>query len=288
MELLLTQVLNALVYSMILFLLSAGLSLIFGLMNVINMAHGSFFMLGAYAGFTIAAWTGNFWLAAMIAPLPAAALGALIERLFIRPLHGRSPFDLVLLTFGFTFVFTDLAKLIWGTDIHSLPPPDVLHGSVTILGAAFPVFRLFLISIGLGLALLLWLVLDRSRFGAMVRAGVDDGAMAQGLGINVPLLFTGVFVIGTGLAAFAGVVAGPVIGVYPGMDIDVLIPAFIVIVIGGMGSLRGAFYASLLIGAADTFGKAYLPGAATFLIYVLMIVVLLVRPAGLFGITQGH
>jgi len=288
MDYLVTQALNALVYSMILFLLSAGLSLIFGLMNVINMTHGSFFMLGAYIGFAIAVSTGNFWLAAMVAPLPAAALGALIERLFIRPLYKRSPFDQVLLTFGFTFIFIDLVKLIWGTDIHSLPPPELLQSSVLIFGAAFPAFRLFLIGMGLSLGLLLWLVLDRSRFGAMVRAGVDDGAMAQGLGINVPLLFTTVFVVGTGLAAFAGVVAGPVIGIYPGMDIDVLIPAFIVIVVGGMGSLRGAFYASVLIGAADTFGKAYLPSAATFLIYVLMIVVLLVRPAGLFGISQSR
>src|SRR6476661_8690603 len=231
MEFVVAQLLNGLVYGMLLFLMAAGLSLIFGLMNVVSLAHGSFFMLGAFFGLSIYQFTGSFWLALVLAPVPVAAIGIVMELVFMRPLYRRGHMDQVLLTFGFTFVF-----------------------------------------------------LDRSRIGAMVRAGVDDAAMAAGLGANIPLLFTGIFGAGVALAALGGVAAGPVLGLYPGMDTEILIPAFIVIVIGGMGSLRGAFIGSLLIGEIDTFGKAYFPSLALFLIYLVMAVVLLVRPQGLFGI----
>jgi branched-chain amino acid transport system permease protein len=284
MEFVVAQLLNGLVYGMLLFLMAAGLSLIFGLMNVVSLAHGSFFMLGAFFGLSIYRFTGSFWLALVLAPIPVAALGIAMELLFMRPLYRRGHMDQVLLTFGFTFVFFDLVQAVWGRVIVRLPAPEILQGTTQIGLGVFSSYRLFLIALGFAMALLLWLFLDRSRIGAMVRAGVDDAAMAAGLGANIPLLFTGIFGAGVALAALGGVAAGPVLGLYPGMDTEILIPAFIVIVIGGMGSLRGAFIGSLLIGEADTFGKAYFPSLALFLIYLVMAVVLLVRPQGLFGI----
>src|SRR6516162_6603738 len=288
MEFLLAQLLNGLVYGMLLFLTAAGLSLIFGLMNVVSLAHGSFFMLGAFVGLTIFELTHNFWIAFLLAPIPVAVLGIAMELLFMRPLYRRGHMDQVLLTFGFTFVFFDLVQAVWGRVIVRLPAPEALQGTTQIGLGVFSTYRLFLIGFGFAIALLMWLFLERSRLGAMVRAGVDDAAMAAGLGGNIPALFTSLFGAGVALAALGGVAAGPVLGLYPGMDTEILIPAFIVIVIGGMGSLRGAFVGSLLIGIADTFGKAYLPNLALFLIYLLMAIVLLVRPQGMFGIAHSH
>jgi branched-chain amino acid transport system permease protein len=284
MDLLVAQLLNGLVYGVLLFLMAAGLSLIFGLMNVVSLAHGSFFMLGAYLGLSIFRATGSFWLALVLAPIPVVAAGVVIERLFMRPLYRRGHMDQVLLTFGFTFVFLDLVQTIWGRSVQRLAVPDALQGTMQIGPGVFSAYRLFLIGFGFAIALLLWLFLERSRTGAMVRAGVDDAQMAAGLGGNIPALFSGMFGFGVALAALGGVAAGPILSLYPGMDAEILIPAFIVIVIGGLGSLRGAFVGSLLIGIADTFGKAYLPSLALFLIYLAMILVLLVRPQGLFGI----
>jgi branched-chain amino acid transport system permease protein len=284
MEFFIAQLLNGLVYGVLLFLMAAGLSLIFGLMNVVSLAHGSFFMLGAFFGLSIARFTGSFWWALVLAPIPAMVLGIVMEVLFMRPLYRRGHMDQVLLTFGFTFVFFDLVQAVWGRVIVRLPAPESLQGTTQIGLGVFSTYRLFLIGFGFAIALLMWLFLERSRLGAMVRAGVDDAAMAAGLGGNVPALFTSLFGAGVALAALGGVAAGPVLGLYPGMDTEILIPAFIVIVIGGMGSLRGAFIGSLLIGEIDTFGKAYFPSLALFLIYVVMALVLLVRPQGLFGI----
>ncbi len=284
MDLLVAQLLNGLVYGVLLFLMAAGLSLIFGLMNVVSLAHGSFFMLGAYLGLSIFRATGSFWLALTLAPIPVVVIGLAIERLFLRPLYRRGHMDQVLLTFGFTFVFLDLVQTVWGRSVQRLPVPEILQGTMHIGAGVFSAYRLFLIAFGFAIALLLWLFLERSRIGAMVRAGVDDAQMAAGLGGNIPALFSGMFGFGVALAALGGVAAGPILSLYPGMDAEILIPAFIVIVIGGLGSLRGAFAGSLLIGIADTFGKAYLPSLALFLIYLAMILVLLVRPQGLFGI----
>ncbi len=284
MEFLIAQLLNGLVYGMLLFLMAAGLSLIFGLMNVVSLAHGSFFMLGAFFGLAIFEVTHSFWLALILSPIPTGVLGIAMELMFMRSLYRRGHMDQVLLTFGFTFVFFDIVQSVWGRTARSLPPPDILRGVTEIGFGVFSAYRLFLIGLGFALAFLLWLFLERSRLGAMVRAGVDDSTMAAGLGGNIPALFTGIFGAGVALAALGGVAAGPVLGLYPGMDTEILIPAFIVIVIGGMGSLRGAFLGSLLIGEADTFGKAYLPSMALFLIYLVMLIVLLVRPHGLFGI----
>jgi branched-chain amino acid transport system permease protein len=284
MEVFVAQLLNGLVYGVLLFLIAAGLSLIFGLMNVVSLAHGSFFMLGAYFGLSIFRITGSFWWALVLAPIPVIAIGVLMELLFLRPLYRRGHLDQVLLTFGFTFVFLDLVQTLWGRTVLRLPVPDALQGTVQIGLGVFSAYRLCLIGFGFAIALLLWLFLERSRIGAMVRAGVDNAVMAAGLGANIPALFTGIFGLGVALAALGGIAAAPVIGLYPGMDSEILIPAFIVIVIGGMGSLRGAFVGSLLIGIADTFGKAYFQSIALFLIYLAMTAVLLIRPQGLFGI----
>jgi branched-chain amino acid transport system permease protein len=284
MGLFVAQLLNGLVYGVLLFLMAAGLSLIFGLMNVVSLAHGSFFMLGAFLGLSIFKITGNFWLALILGPIPVIVLGILMELLFLRPLYRRGHMDQVLLTFGFTFVFLDLVQTLWGRTVLRLPAPEALQGTVQIGLGVFSTYRLFLIGFGAAIALLLWLFLERSRIGAMVRAGVDNAVMAAGLGANIPALFTGIFGFGVALAALGGIAAAPVLGLYPGMDTEILIPAFIVIVIGGMGSLRGAFVGSLLIGIADTFGKAYFQSVALFLIYLAMIAVLLIRPQGLFGI----
>jgi branched-chain amino acid transport system permease protein len=284
MEVFVAQLLNGLVYGVLLFLIAAGLSLIFGLMNVVSLAHGSFFMLGAFFGLSIFRITGSFWLALILAPIPVIVLGVLMELLFLRPLYRRGHLDQVLLTFGFTFVFLDLVQTLWGRTVLRLPVPPALQGTVQIGLGVFSEYRLFLIGFGFTIALLLWLFLERSRIGAMVRAGVDNAVMAAGLGANIPALFTGIFGLGVALAALGGIAAAPVFGLYPGMDSEILIPAFIVIVIGGMGSLRGAFVGSLLIGVADTFGKAYFQSIALFLIYLAMTAVLLIRPQGLFGI----
>ena len=284
MEVFVAQLLNGLVYGVLLFLIAAGLSLIFGLMNVVSLAHGSFFMLGAYFGLSIFKITGSFWWALVLAPIPVIALGVLMELLFLRPLYRRGHLDQVLLTFGFTFVFLDLVQTLWGRTVLRLPAPPSLQGTVQIGLGVFSAYRLCLIGFGFAIALLLWLFLERSRIGAMVRAGVDNAVMAAGLGANIPALFTGIFGFGVALAALGGIAAAPVLGLYPGMDSEILIPAFIVIVIGGMGSLRGAFVGSLLIGIADTFGKAYFQSIALFLIYLAMTAVLLIRPQGLFGI----
>jgi branched-subunit amino acid ABC-type transport system permease component len=283
MGFLIAQALNGLVYGALLFLLSAGLSLIFGLMNVVNITHGSFYMLGAFFALALVHWTGSFWLALLIAPLLVALIGMTIEVGFIRPLYRRHHLDQVLLTFGFTLVFYDLVQTFGGPEIHTLPIPELLRGSVAIFGNPMPVYRLFLIALGFGVGGLLWLMIDRSRVGAMVRAGVDDANMAAGIGINVGALFTAIFAIGAALAGLAGVAAGPELGVYTGMDVEILIPAFVVIVIGGMGNLRGAFVGSLIVAEADTFGKVYLPDMAMFLTYLVMIAVLLVLPDGIFG-----
>jgi branched-chain amino acid transport system permease protein len=284
MEVFVAQLLNGLVYGVLLFLIAAGLSLIFGLMNVVSLAHGSFFMLGAFFGLSIFKITGSFWLALVLAPIPVVVLGVSMELLFLRPLYRRGHLDQVLLTFGFTFVFLDLVQTLWGRTVLRLPVPDALQGTVQIGLGVFSAYRLCLIGFGFAIALLLWLFLERSRIGAMVRAGVDNAVMAAGLGANIPALFTGIFGLGVALAALGGIAAAPVLGLYPGMDSEILIPAFIVIVIGGMGSLRGAFVGSLLIGIADTFGKAYFQSIALFLIYLAMTAVLLIRPQGLFGI----
>jgi len=277
------QALNGLSYGVLLFLLSVGLTLIFGMLDVVNLAHGSFYMLGAYAGLATIAATGNFWLALIVAPLAVGMIGAVMERLVLRPLYPRSPLDQVLLTFGFIYLFEDLVKWIWGGRIRSIPPPDVFAHSVNVLGATVPSYRLFVIVFGVVMALLLWLLVERTRLGSIIRAGVYDAEMAAGLGINVPLVFTAVFAFGAALGGLSGVIAGPIQSASPPMGAGILVPALIVVVVGGLGSLKGSLAGSLIIGQAETFGKAWLPGASMLIIYVVMALIVLLRPQGLFG-----
>ncbi len=289
MQLVAFQVLNGFVFGMLLFLLSAGLSLIFGLMRVLNLAHGSFYMLGAFFGFALVNATGNFWLSFFLAPLLVALLGGVFEAVFLRPLYRRElsgHLDQMLLTVGFIFVFVDVVRSLWGGDVLGIPTPEALTGAVSFAGLLLPKYRLFIILLGLAVAAGLWLLIEHTRLGSKLRAGVDDADMAAGMGINVSRMFTCTFALGVGLAGLAGVAAGPMLGVNIGMDLEILIVTLIVVVIGGMGSLKGALLASILIGEADTFGKAYFPEGTLFLIYVLMLAVLLVRPAGLFGLRQ--
>ena len=280
---LLAQALNGLSYGVLLFLLSVGLTLIFGMLDVVNLAHGSFYMLGAYAGLATIAATGNFWLALLAAPLAVGLIGALMERTVLRPLYHRPPLDQVLLTFGFIYVFEDVVKSIWGGTIRSIPPPDLFAGSVRLFGGAFPSYRLFVIAFGLGMAVLLWLLIERTRLGAIIRAGVYDAEMTAGMGIDIHRVFTGVFAFGAALGGLSGVIAGPIQSAQPPMGASILIPALIVVVVGGLGSLKGSLVGSLLIGQAEVWGKVWLPGVSMAMIYFVMAAVVLLRPQGLFG-----
>jgi branched-subunit amino acid ABC-type transport system permease component len=277
------QALNGLSYGVLLFLLSVGLTLIFGMLDIVNLAHGSFYMLGAYAGLSLIAATGSFWLAVAAAPLVVGLIGALVERSCLRPLYRRPALDQVLLTFGFIYLFEDLVKWIWGGRIRSIPTPALFSGSVTLWGATVPSYRLFVIAFGLVVAVLLWLAIERTRLGAIVRAGVFDAEMTAGMGIDIDRVFTGVFAGGAALAGLSGVIAGPIQSAYPPMGASILIPALIVVVVGGLGSLKGSLAGSLIIGQAETLGKAWLPGVSMLIIYLVMALILLFRPQGLFG-----
>ena len=276
------QILNGLSFGFLLFLLGSGLSLMFGLMGIVNLSHGSYFMLGAYIGLSMSEWTGNFWLGAALGGLIMSLVGGLTERLLLRYLHLRH-LDQVLLTFGFVYIFMDLSKWVWGGDPLSLAKPALLNGSITILGDSFPIYRLAIIIIGSLIAILLWLFQEKTLIGAIVRAGVDDRQMVTGLGINITLISTGVFALGAFMAGFGGVVGGPILGAYQGMDLEVLILALVVVVVGGLGSLQGALLGSLLIGMLDNFGKALFPDLAMVTIFLAMAVILLLKPSGLLG-----
>jgi branched-chain amino acid transport system permease protein len=271
------QTLNGLVYSMLLFLLALGLSLTFGMLRVINLAHGAFFLMGAYFGITAWNLTHSFWAALLAGSLGTALVGALLERSWLQRFYVRNELDQVILTFGFALVFADLMKMFWGKDIRSIPVPSGFSGAVSIAGTYFPSYRLVLIVVGVSMFIGTWLAIERTRIGALIRASVSDRVMVSGLGFNIRLLFTYVFGFGTAIAGLAGVLGAPITGVYPGLDFEVLITTLIVVVVGGLGNISGAFWASLLIGLAETYGKAVYPAAASFIIFSLMAVVLLVR-----------
>jgi branched-subunit amino acid ABC-type transport system permease component len=274
------QTLNGMVYSMLLFLLALGLSLTFGMLRIVNLAHGTFFLLGAYFGLSALLFIGNFWFAALVAALGAALAGGLLEKLSLQRFYARSDLDQVILTFGVALVFADIMKAVWGKNIHSMPEPPQLDGAIQIAGISFPSYRLLLIGIGVSLFVLTWLAVERTRVGALIRASVADRQMVAGLGFDVRLLFTAVFAFGTGLAGLAGVLGAPITGIYPGLDFEVLITTLIVIVVGGLGSVSGAFWASILIGVGETYGKALFPEIASFIIFGIMAAVLLLRSWG--------
>jgi branched-chain amino acid transport system permease protein len=276
------HILNGLSFGMLLFLLAAGLSLIFGLMKILNLTHGSYYLLAGYIGLTVIRATGSFVLAVVAATVAVTLIGAVMERLFLRRFH-LDELAQTLLTFGFLFVFADLALWIWGGNPQTLPKPAWLSGSIALADRVYPTYRLFLIAFGLAVGGALWWFQERTRVGAMLRAGVDDQEIARGLGINVSLLFTLIFALGAFLAALGGVLGGPLIGVYPGADFEVLLLAFVVVIVGGLGSLKGALVGGLLVGLLDNFGKAFFPELAMFTIFAPMAAILAIRPTGLFG-----
>ena len=277
------QALNGLAYGALLFLLSAGLTLIFGMLDIVNLAHGWFYMLGAYAGIVTLAVTGNFWVAALVAPLIVGVVGALVERGLLRPLYRRSPLDQVLLTFGLIYLFEDLIKWGWGGRIRSIAPPEIFSGRMTLFGVTLPAYRVFVIAFGVLMAILPWIVIEKTRLGAVIRAGVYDAEMTAGLGIDIGRVFTLVFAFGAALGGLSGVIAGPIQSAYPSMGVSILIPALIVVVVGGLGSLKGSFVGSLVIGQAETFGKVWFPSVSMLMIYLVMALIVLARPQGLFG-----
>ncbi|WP_237482179.1 branched-chain amino acid ABC transporter permease [Lichenibacterium dinghuense] len=273
---------NSISFGGLLFLLSAGFSLIFGLMRIPNLMHGSFFMLGAYVGASLAQRGYDFWLAALAGAGVTLIVGGLVERVLLRRLAGQ-PLAQVLLTLGLSFIVADLCLMIWTGDPIQPGTPAGLRSSVAALGTTVPLYRLAVVVLAVAVAAALWLLIEHSRLGAMIRAGVDDAPIARAMGIRVSSLFTFVFCLGAGLAGFAGVVGSPILSVYPGLDADMLPLALIVVILGGAGSLVGALLGSLLIGFLYNFGQAMLPDLSYVILFLPMLIVLLVRPQGLLG-----
>jgi branched-chain amino acid transport system permease protein len=280
----LIQVLNGVQYGLLLFLVASGLTLVFGIMGVINLAHGSFYMVGAYLAYFLTLATGNFWLALALALPLAMLLGLVLEAVLFRPLYGRDHLYQVLLTYGLILVLEESRSLLFGDDVHGVKIPSFLDFSVPLAGSlTYPVYRFTMSGACLVLAAGMYLVIQHTRLGMAIRAGTADREMVQSLGIDIGLLFRLVFAAGVTLAAFAGMIAAPVASVFPGMGNQILIISFVVVVIGGLGSIKGAFVASLLIGIVDTFGQVLAPQIAGMTVYMMMAVILLWRPAGLFG-----
>jgi branched-chain amino acid transport system permease protein len=282
MSLWLVLAVNSVTLGGLLFLLSSGFSLIFGLMKIPNLTHGSFFMLGAYLAATLIGWGLDFWTAAVIAGLLVAAFGGAIERLILRRLAGAELAQ-VLVTLGLSFMVADVCLKVWTGDPIRIDTPRALAGVASVGSLVFPVYRLAISVIAVGFAVALWALLDRTRLGAMIRAGVDDPAMARVAGIRVSRLFTIVFCLGAWLAGFAGVIGGPILSVYPGLDQEMLPLALVVVILGGSGSLLGSLLGSFVVGFLYNFGQALFPELAYVVLFLPMLIVLVVRPQGLFG-----
>ncbi len=273
---------NSITLGGLLFLLSAGFSLIFGLMKIPNLTHGSFFMLGAYFATSLIARGFNFWVAALVGGLLVAAFGGIVERLILRRLAGAELAQ-VLVTLGLSFMVADVCLMVWTGDPIRIDTPAGLRGVTSLLGVGFPTYRLAISLIAVIFAAALWALLDRTRLGAMIRAGVDDPAMARVVGIRVSRLFTIVFCLGAWLAGFAGVIGGPILSVYPGLDQEMLPLALVVVILGGSGSLLGSLVGSFVVGFLYNFGQAMFPELAYVVLFLPMLIVLVVRPQGLFG-----
>jgi branched-chain amino acid transport system permease protein len=299
MSLVLTQLLNGLQFGVLLFLLAAGLTLVFGIMSFVNLAHGSLYMLGAYFAASAYQHTESFGLAVLAAVAGCVVLGLLLERTAMSRLYGRDHLDHVLATFGLVLFFNEMARIIWGPQPYFLPLPAFLESTVDLLGISYPSYRFGIIVVGLAVALGAHLLMHKTRLGMLIRAGAANPAMVAALGVDIKLLNSVLFALGAALAGLAGVMAGPIMSIQTGMGEPVLITALVVIVIGGIGSVSGAFYASLIVGIADTMGRAFLPtlmrevasrevanaagpALASMLVYLLMAVVLALRPQGLF------
>jgi len=279
----LIQLLNSVQYGLLLFMLAAGLTLIFGIMGVVNLAHGSFYMLGAYLAYSLSAQLGSLAAAILVGTVLAVLFGLALEWLLFRHFYQRDHLDQVLLTFGLIYIFEELRSILWGDDVHGVAIPQALDWSIALTDTlSYPVYRLFISGVCIALAIGLYLLISKTRLGMKIRAGAFNRDMAESLGVNIKLLHAVVFALGVGLAAVAGMVAAPVSSVYPNMGSSVLIMCFVVVVIGGIGSVRGALIAALLVGLVDTFGKVLLPSVSGMLVYMLMAAVLLWKPEGLF------
>lgn len=278
----LIQSFNGISYGALLFLLASGLTLIFGVMRIVNLSHGAYFLLGGYIALSVIWTTGSWVLAVPVAALVVAVVGLVMERVFLRPL-GFDPLRQVLLTVGFAFLFQQAALDIWGGNNLDITPPEMLRGSTVVGELHLPVYRIFMIGMAVVLGAILWLVMEKTRAGAMIRAAVDDSEMARGVGIDTSRVSMFIFALGAFLAALAGVIGGGFLGIYPGLDFEILPVAFAVVIIGGMGSLTGAAVGSLIVGLADNFGKALFPEVSYFTLYAPMVLILAVKPTGLFG-----
>jgi branched-chain amino acid transport system permease protein len=279
----LIQLLNGVQYGLLLFMLAAGLTLIFGIMGVVNLAHGAFYMLGAYLAYALAGQFESLALAIVVGSVLAVAFGLALEWLLFRHFYHRDHLDQVLMTFGLIYIFEELRSILWGNDVHGVKVPALLDFSIPLTNnLSYPVYRLFMSGACLLLAVGLYLLISKTRLGMKIRAGAFNREMAEALGVNIKLIHAVVFALGIGLAGFAGMIAAPISSVYPNMGSQVLIMCFVVVVIGGIGSVRGAMIAALLVGLVDTFGKVLVPQVASMLVYALMAAVLLWKPEGLF------
>ena len=278
----LIQAFNGISYGALLFLVGSGLSLIFGVMRIVNLSHGAYFLWGGYIALSVIWATGSWALSLPLAALAVAVIGLFMERVFLRPL-GFDPLRQVLLTVGFAYLFQQAALDIWGGNNFEINPPPALTHSVVIGGVYFPLYRMFMIVTALAIGIAIWLMLEKTRMGAAVRATVDDAQMARGVGIDTNRISMFIFALGAFLAALGGVIGGAFLGVYPGLDFEILPLAFAVVIIGGMGSLAGAAIGALLVGVADNFGKALFPELSYFTLYAPMVLILAVKPTGLFG-----
>jgi len=276
------QAFNGISYGALLFLVGSGLSLIFGVMRIVNLAHGAYFLWGGYIALSVIAATGSWALSLPVAALAVAIIGLVMERIFLRPL-GFDPLRQVLLTVGFAFLFQQAALDIWGGNNMDINPDPIFNNSIIIGGIYFPLYRVFMIAMALAIGILLWLVMEKTRIGATVRATVDDAQMARGVGIDTNRISMFIFALGAFLAALGGVIGGAFLGIYPGLDFEMLPLAFAVVIIGGMGSLGGAAIGALAVGLADNFGKALLPEVSYFTLYAPMVLILAIKPTGLFG-----
>jgi len=280
----LIQALNGVQYGFLLFLVASGLTLIFGIMGIINLAHGAFYMLGAYITYWLICYTGNLFVAILLGLPIMLIVGYAIERLAISFLYDRDHLYQVLLTYGLILILNELQKILWGSDFYSVPVPDVLSGSIRLTETqVYPVYRLFISLVCMIIAASMYVLIGRTKLGMMIRAGASNREMTQALGINIGRVFAIVFSLGAALAAFSGMVGSPVSSVFPGMGDQILIISFVVVVIGGIGSVKGAFVGAMIIGLADTFGQVLIPDLASMVVYAVMALVLLWRPQGLFG-----
>jgi len=283
-ELFFVQLINGLQYGLLLFLIASGLTLVFGVMGILNLAHGSMYMVGAYLVWYFVAVTGSFTVSAILSAVIALGLGILIERVLIQRLYNRNHLDQVLLTIGMIFVFNSLQSILWGNDPYGVAVPDALSGSVPFTdNSSYPVYRIFAAFICIAIAAALYFVVSKTRLGMLIRAGESNREMVEALGVNIKSLYTIVFAIGVMLAAVSGIIAAPMRSIVPGMGESVLITCFVVVVIGGMGSIKGASVGALLVGVISTFAAVLMPTMSNMIIYIFMILVLLVKPQGLFA-----